>query len=260
MAGDFGIWQVDEATNASYRLEQAERAVAEAMLEDVFVRNPAMLMPGLELVGRQLPTANGYLVLCYSARRFNADRRANPLRSLDSGGSNFCADQQQPLRCVHEQANRTEQVGEGELARGEDRARRDAELVVTGGAFEAAPRRQVIDIKAAAYWADRRSIGFRPAQPAIRRIRQAARPIEPRPIAQPHRGRPRQGSQSGRTAVSPRAGPSTARGHRLHPRRPREAPRAAGPAQEARAQARQAPQEKPRVERLVVLSPIPSGV
>ena len=63
MAGDFGIWQVDEATNASYRLEQAERAVAEAMLEDVFVRNPAMLMPGLELVGRQLPTANGYLGL-----------------------------------------------------------------------------------------------------------------------------------------------------------------------------------------------------
>ena len=39
MAGDFGIWQVDEATNASYGLEQAERAVAEAMLEDVFVRN-----------------------------------------------------------------------------------------------------------------------------------------------------------------------------------------------------------------------------
>ena len=32
--------------------------------------------------------------MCYSARRFNADRRANPLRSLDSGGSNFRADQQ----------------------------------------------------------------------------------------------------------------------------------------------------------------------
>ena len=63
MAGEFGIWQVDEATNASHRLEQAERAVAEAMLEDAFVRNPGMLMPGLELVGRQLPTANGYLDL-----------------------------------------------------------------------------------------------------------------------------------------------------------------------------------------------------
>ena len=43
----------------------------------------------------------------------------------------------------------------------------------TGSAFEAAPRRQVIDVKAAAYRADRRPIGFRPAQPAeppIRRI------------------------------------------------------------------------------------------
>ena len=29
---------------------------------------------------------------CYSARRFDADRRANPLRSLDSGGSNFRAE------------------------------------------------------------------------------------------------------------------------------------------------------------------------
>ena len=29
---------------------------------------------------------------CYSARRFDADRLANPLRFLDSRGSNFCAD------------------------------------------------------------------------------------------------------------------------------------------------------------------------
>ena len=30
--------------------------------------------------------------VCYSARRFDADRRANPLRSLDSEGSNFRAE------------------------------------------------------------------------------------------------------------------------------------------------------------------------
>ena len=30
--------------------------------------------------------------VCYSARRFDADRRANPLRFFDSGGSNFCAE------------------------------------------------------------------------------------------------------------------------------------------------------------------------
>lgn len=63
MAGDFGIWQVDEETKASHRLEKADRTATEAMLEDVFIRNPTMLMPGLELVGRQLRTATGPLDL-----------------------------------------------------------------------------------------------------------------------------------------------------------------------------------------------------
>ena len=63
MTDDFGIWEVDEATKDSKRLEEAERTGTEAVLEDILVRKPAMLMPGLELVGRQLPTANGYLDL-----------------------------------------------------------------------------------------------------------------------------------------------------------------------------------------------------
>ena len=63
MTDDFGIWEVDEATKASQRLQEAERTNTEALLEDVIVRNPAILMPGLELVGRQLPTANGKLDL-----------------------------------------------------------------------------------------------------------------------------------------------------------------------------------------------------
>ena len=60
---NFGIWEVDETTKAAHPLEKAARADAEAMLEDIFVETPAMLMPGLKLVGRQLPTANGYLDL-----------------------------------------------------------------------------------------------------------------------------------------------------------------------------------------------------
>ena len=60
---DLGIWDVDEATKAAHRLETAGRADAEAVLEEVFVRNPSMLMPGLELIGRQLATANGSLDL-----------------------------------------------------------------------------------------------------------------------------------------------------------------------------------------------------
>jgi len=60
---DFGIWKVDEATKGSERLQEAERTGTEALLEDILVENPAMLMPGLKLVGRQTPTANGYLDL-----------------------------------------------------------------------------------------------------------------------------------------------------------------------------------------------------
>ena len=60
---DLGIWDVDEATKAAHRLETTDRADAEALLEEVFVRNPSMLMPGLQLVGRQLTTANGSLDL-----------------------------------------------------------------------------------------------------------------------------------------------------------------------------------------------------
>lgn len=59
----FGIWEVDETSKASNRLLEAARASTEQILEDVIVGNPAMLMPGLELVGRQLPTATGSLDL-----------------------------------------------------------------------------------------------------------------------------------------------------------------------------------------------------
>ncbi len=60
---DLGIWDVDEATKAAQRLETTDRADAEALLEEVFVNNPSMLMPGLQLVGRQLATATGWLDL-----------------------------------------------------------------------------------------------------------------------------------------------------------------------------------------------------
>ena len=56
MTDDFGIWEVDEATKASHPLEKAGQADTEALLEDIIVQNPAMLMQGLELVGRQLST------------------------------------------------------------------------------------------------------------------------------------------------------------------------------------------------------------
>lgn len=63
MTDDFGIWELDETTKRARRLEETTRAETEALLEDVFVRNPSLLMPGLELVGRQMRTSNGNLDL-----------------------------------------------------------------------------------------------------------------------------------------------------------------------------------------------------
>ena len=60
---EFGIWELDETTKGACRLEETARAETEALLEDVFVRNPSLLMPGLELVGRQMRTSNGNLDL-----------------------------------------------------------------------------------------------------------------------------------------------------------------------------------------------------
>ena len=63
MTDNFGIWKVDETTRASNPLDEATRTSTEDILEDVIVGKPEMLMPGLELVGRQLPTATGSLDL-----------------------------------------------------------------------------------------------------------------------------------------------------------------------------------------------------
>lgn len=60
---EFGIWELDKTTKDALRLEETARAETEALLEDAFVRNPSLLMPGLELVGRQVPTSNGSLDL-----------------------------------------------------------------------------------------------------------------------------------------------------------------------------------------------------
>ena len=63
MTDDIGIWELDETTNAACRLEETALAETEALLEEVFVRNPSLLMPGLKLVGRQMRTSNGNLDL-----------------------------------------------------------------------------------------------------------------------------------------------------------------------------------------------------
>ena len=56
------IWTVDDASNA-VSLKPTSQVDAESLLEETFVRNPDLLMPGLMLVGRQTPTPGGPLDL-----------------------------------------------------------------------------------------------------------------------------------------------------------------------------------------------------
>jgi hypothetical protein len=72
----------------------------------------------------------------------------------------------QALGRVHDQADRGQQVDAGQLARGEDRPRGDAELAMAGGAFAPTPRGEIVDIEAAASRTDRLAAGLRPPQGA----------------------------------------------------------------------------------------------
>ena len=63
MSEDIKIWAIDGAPNNVERIPATDRIRNEGFLEDVLVRNPDMLMPGLTLVGRQTPIDGGYLDL-----------------------------------------------------------------------------------------------------------------------------------------------------------------------------------------------------
>ena len=62
MADEIKIWAIDGAGEA-VEVEATHRTETEQLLEDTLVTNPGMLMSGLALVGRQTPTAGGYLDL-----------------------------------------------------------------------------------------------------------------------------------------------------------------------------------------------------
>ena len=56
------IWALEDASTA-VALKPAGRMEAESLLEETLVANPDLLLPGLKLVGRQIPTAGGPLDL-----------------------------------------------------------------------------------------------------------------------------------------------------------------------------------------------------
>ncbi len=59
------LWSIEDSngTRSGSRLESVSNTETEAQLEDLLVASPDMLIPGLTLVGRQLPTAGGPLDL-----------------------------------------------------------------------------------------------------------------------------------------------------------------------------------------------------
>ena len=59
---EFKVWALEDATSV-VELKSQRQVDAESLLEDTLVGHPNLLMPGLELVGRQTPTAGGPLDL-----------------------------------------------------------------------------------------------------------------------------------------------------------------------------------------------------
>ena len=53
------FWEIDNSTKGARPVESTGGTETEHWLEEVLVRNPGMLMPGLTLVGRQTPSDGG---------------------------------------------------------------------------------------------------------------------------------------------------------------------------------------------------------
>ncbi len=59
MNDDIRIWEVGDPSKAATPVESTNRMETEALLEELLAGNPDMLMTGLTLVGRQMPTDDG---------------------------------------------------------------------------------------------------------------------------------------------------------------------------------------------------------
>lgn len=63
MTDDIKIWEVDGSSRTVEPVTSTDWKGTESSFEEVLLKNPDMLMPGLTLVGRQTPTENGALDL-----------------------------------------------------------------------------------------------------------------------------------------------------------------------------------------------------
>lgn len=63
MTDEIKMWSVDSSSGDAKPVSPTDQMEKEQLLEEVLVKNPEMLMPGLTLVGRQTPTEGGSLDL-----------------------------------------------------------------------------------------------------------------------------------------------------------------------------------------------------
>ena len=86
MTDDIKLWEIDASSKVAQPAQAPDQAMKERTLEDLLVGNPEILMPGLEMVGRQLPINNGNLdllgvdrdgqLVVFEIKRDNASRSA----------------------------------------------------------------------------------------------------------------------------------------------------------------------------------------
>lgn len=63
MSDDIRIWEIDAGSQTANLVESNNRMETERSLEKLLIKNPDVLMEGLTLVGRQMPTDSGFLDL-----------------------------------------------------------------------------------------------------------------------------------------------------------------------------------------------------
>lgn len=63
MRSNIRLWSIDESLENATELTEDKWTESEEVLEELLVRNPEVLMPGLNLIARQAPTGSGVLDL-----------------------------------------------------------------------------------------------------------------------------------------------------------------------------------------------------
>ena len=95
MTSQIEVWEVNESSDDARLLDQSNQMETEDLLEEMLVRNPDMLSPGLTLVGRQTPVDKGNLDLLgvdeHGRLTVFELKRAKPTRKAVAQAIDYCS-------------------------------------------------------------------------------------------------------------------------------------------------------------------------